>query len=45
MADQKYSEATAKAKANRQAKLAEQLRANLRRRKAQTREIRDSESE
>ena len=33
MADQKYSDATAKAKAEQKAKLAEQLRANLRRRK------------
>ena len=39
MADQKYSDSTAKAKAEQKAKLAEQLRANLRRRKAQSREM------
>ncbi|WP_337827431.1 hypothetical protein [Pseudonocardia sp. TMWB2A] len=39
MSDQKISDATARAKAEQKAKLAEQLRANLRRRKAQSREM------
>lgn len=43
MADQKYSDATAKAKAEQKAKLAEQLRANLRRRKTQSREMGDKQ--
>ena len=39
MSDQKISDATARAKAEQKAKLSEQLRANLRRRKAQSREM------
>lgn len=39
MADQKMSDTTARAKAEQKAKLAEQLRANLRRRKTQAREM------